>query len=238
MRPNLGKVVVMEPAYSSTQLGRMHYRREGAGESIVLLHPGLWDSNFWMRLGPVLAERCDVLAPDVPPVGQSEPQATEPSSLSEYTDSVIALLDALGIESATFSGYHVGSSIAVDAAARYPERVDRLVPIGLFAVGTRAERERFYVANVADPIPFLNDENLQDPKWLPRNFLDNEEPIDSEAYSKQLATQALVGTRAWWHYRATFDFDVADAMSKVSCPTLLLYLTGDTLTQAVAEEIP
>lgn len=224
----------MGPAYVATPLGRVHYHETGAGDPLVLLHGGRMDSSFWMRLAPLLGSEVRALAPDMAPAGLSEPQPEEPASLTAWGDAVVAFLDALGIERAALAGFHIGASVAVDVAARYPERVERLIPVGLFAVETEKERLASYERNTGHA-PEFDDAAVSDPVWVVREFQETTDPDDPEWYSAHLAARLRLGGRAWWAYRAIFGFDVAGAMRKVACPTLLLYLTGDALDQESAD---
>ena len=83
---------------------RVHYVRQGAGMPLVLLHgwPEFW--FVWRKNIPALAERFDVIVPDLR-----------------------GLADALAIEGFGIVSHDVGSFVAQRFAARYPERI-----LGLF----------------------------------------------------------------------------------------------------------
>ena len=105
---------------------RVHYVRQGAGEPLVLLHgwPEFWYA--WRKnIGP-LAERFDVVAPDLRGFGQSEkPGLPDPPGrlLDELVEDLRGLADALGLEKIGLVSHDVGSFVAQRFAARYPERV-------------------------------------------------------------------------------------------------------------------
>jgi pimeloyl-ACP methyl ester carboxylesterase len=223
----------VKPAYVETRLGRVHYHETGAGTPLVLLHGGRMDSRFWLRLAPLLAQEMRVLAPDMAPAGLSEPQADEPASLAAWGEAVVAFLDALGIERASVCGFHIGAAVAVDVAARAPDRVDRLIPLGLLAVATQTDREEFY-ERTGHSTEF-DDAESSDPEWVVRDFLEHADPSDPEWYSIHLESRLRLGSRSWWAYRASFAFDIARALQGVRAPTLFLYLTGDVLDREIAD---
>lgn len=68
-----------------------------------------------------------LISMDCPGHGQSSLDAEETLSFQRYTDQVIRLLDFLGIERAVWGGISMGSGIAINAALRFPERVQSLV---------------------------------------------------------------------------------------------------------------
>ena len=105
---------------------RVHYVRQGAGEPLVLLHgwPEFWYA--WRKnIGP-LAERFDVIAPDLRGFGLSEkPGLPDPPGrlLDELVEDLRGLADALGLERIGIVSHDVGSFVAQRFAARHPERV-------------------------------------------------------------------------------------------------------------------
>lgn len=69
-----------------------------------------------------------VLAVDLP--GHSRSDGPPPPSVEAAADWLLALLDAAGVQRAALAGHSMGSLIALEAAARAPERATALVMIG------------------------------------------------------------------------------------------------------------
>lgn len=97
---------------------------------IVLIHGFGVSGAYFIPTAERLARYFMVYAPDLPGHGLSD-TPTEPLDIPRLTDALIAWMDATHIESACLIGNSMGCQIAVDAALRYPDRVDRLVLIGL-----------------------------------------------------------------------------------------------------------
>jgi pimeloyl-ACP methyl ester carboxylesterase len=97
--------------------------------AIVLLHGALHDHSVWTLQARWLAHHGHaVLAPDEPGHGRSEgPPLDSVEALADWT---LALLDAAGAAEAALVGHSMGSLIALEAAARAPQRVKRLVMVG------------------------------------------------------------------------------------------------------------
>ena len=109
---------------------KAHYIRQGAGEPLVLLHgwPEFW--FVWRKNIPALAERFDVIVPDLRGFGESDkPVLPEPPGrlLDELVEDLRGLVNALAIEKFGIVSHDVGSFVAQRFAARYPERI-----LGLF----------------------------------------------------------------------------------------------------------
>jgi pimeloyl-ACP methyl ester carboxylesterase len=96
---------------------------------VVFLHGALHDHSVWNLLARWCAHHGHaVLAVDEPGHGRS---AGAPlASVEALADWTLALLDAAGVRQAALVGHSMGSLIGLEAAARAPQRVTRLVMIG------------------------------------------------------------------------------------------------------------
>jgi pimeloyl-ACP methyl ester carboxylesterase len=105
---------------------RIHYVRHGSGTPLVLLHG--WP-EFWYAYRtniPVLAERFDVVVPDLRGFGDTEkPGLPDPPSdlLDVLVEDLRGLADALGIERFGLVSHDVGSFVAQAFAREHPERL-------------------------------------------------------------------------------------------------------------------
>ncbi len=112
-----------------TQLGdvRLAYRDEGSGPAVLLLHGCPFASFVWRRLIPQLAPSHRCIAPDLLGLGDTETPPGADWSLPAQAETMIRLLDSLGIEHAHVLGHDHGGAVAQVLAARHATRVDRLV---------------------------------------------------------------------------------------------------------------
>lgn len=112
---------------------RIHYREDGEGDPIVLLH-GLAANFFvWGPWAQRLSTRFRVIRLDLPGHGLTGPDPEGRYSWSQVADLVVRFLDELDVPRATLIGNSFGGAIAWQIAARHPERVARLVlvaPVG------------------------------------------------------------------------------------------------------------
>jgi pimeloyl-ACP methyl ester carboxylesterase len=95
---------------------------------IVMVH-GLGSSqNFYVPIFPSLTgHRCVALS--TYGAAQSKSKG-EKLTLEELADDAIGLMDHLKIEKAILAGHSMGGPMVLTAAARHPERVLGVVPIG------------------------------------------------------------------------------------------------------------
>jgi haloalkane dehalogenase len=114
----------------------MHYRDEGAGDPVVMLHGNPTWSYYYRHLADALRDRHRVIVPDHVGCGLSDkPDAGRYDfSLRRRVDDLTHLLDGLGVTAnATLVLHDWGGMIGMAWAARHPERVKRLVVLNTAA---------------------------------------------------------------------------------------------------------
>jgi pimeloyl-ACP methyl ester carboxylesterase len=126
--------------YAGTTRGQIHYAECGTGPPVVLLHqtPRSWDE--YREVLPVLGRTHRAIAMDTIGFGASAPLADH--SIETYAAAVVELLDALGLPEVALVGHHTGGVVAVEVAARAPERVGALVLSSTPYVDAQARERR------------------------------------------------------------------------------------------------
>lgn len=100
-----------------------------ARSPVVLIHGAANDGDVWQKIARSLRDAGHtVLVPDLPGHGSSQGEAL--GSIEALADWLMALLDAAGVSRAVLVGHSMGSLIALEASARYPQRVSKLVLLG------------------------------------------------------------------------------------------------------------
>ncbi len=116
---------------------RVHYLRAGSGPAVVLLHSSPCSAKVLRPIMEVFGERFTALAFDTPGFGMSDKLAIAAPSVEDFADALAETLAVLGIDHVATYGRHTGASIAVEFAARHPERCAMALADG-FAVFARA----------------------------------------------------------------------------------------------------
>src|SRR3954469_21809881 len=97
--------------------------------TIVFIHGVVSDPSVWILQTRYMANHgWNVLAVDLP--GHCRSDGEPPSTVEEGAQFVLALLDAAGVDKAALVGHSFGSLIALEAAARAPDRVTHLALVG------------------------------------------------------------------------------------------------------------
>ncbi|HTY16249.1 MAG TPA: alpha/beta hydrolase [Myxococcota bacterium] len=102
--------------------------QDGHAAPVVVLIPGHTSRiEEYDGLVPVLARRHRVLVLDFPGSGYADKPDRE-YSLALYEDTVVGMLDALGVGRADLAGGSLGGNLVLRLGHRFPERFDRLAP--------------------------------------------------------------------------------------------------------------
>lgn len=109
---------------------RIHFLDyDGPDPAIVLLHGLSANANeFGGLLDEGLADGHRVIAPDLRGRGRTE-KPDIGYSMGEHAADVIALLDELGLDKVVMGGHSFGALLSIYLAAKYPERISRVVVI-------------------------------------------------------------------------------------------------------------
>ena len=123
------------------------YQVTGSGEPLLMIHGfGGCLERSWSEIAPELAKSYRVIAISQRGHGRS----TNPSGRFTHRQSaedVLALMDALGIRTASGIGFSSGGMTLLHLATRYPERLSKMVVVG--ATSHFGEQARTIMRSVA-----------------------------------------------------------------------------------------
>ena len=104
----------------------LHYREQGTGEPLILLHGNGEDGSYFEHQMDAFASRFRVIALDTRGHGKS-PRGEAPFAIRQFADDLLAFMDEHGIERAHLLGFSDGGNIALVFALAHPERVGKLM---------------------------------------------------------------------------------------------------------------
>ena len=126
---------------------RIHYKDEGSGPAVLLIHSSLGDLNDWDGWVATLAEDYRVVRLDLPAFGLTGPVPSGNYSVDRYLMLVDSLMDHLGIERFAIAGVSYGGLVAFRYAGTRTDRVTALILQNSAGIeygghGGTAERDR------------------------------------------------------------------------------------------------
>ena len=205
---------------------------DSAKPTVVFIHGVLNDHSVWILQSRWFANHgWNVLAVDLP--GHCKSEGPPTATVEDASAFIIALLDTAGIAKAALVGHSFGSLIALETAARAPDRVTHLALVGTA-----------YPMTVS---PALLDGALNDPQRaiaMVNNF--SHSLLAPPPSSLGPGTWLYGGSRALMRrvlasnpnanvfhigFKACNDYAKGeDAIAKVQCPTLFLLGAADQMT--------
>ena len=109
------------------------------GVPVLFVHGNVSSSLFWQPLMLALPDRYRPIALDLRGFGDSDPEPVDATrGVSDYSDDVIALIEALGVPPVHLVGWSLGGGVVLQALVDGPERLASLTlvdPVSPFGFG-------------------------------------------------------------------------------------------------------
>lgn len=123
-------------------IGNVHTRYWTAGEKgsvVILLHGVGCHVEFWEKNIAALAQEHRVFAIDIVGFGRTDKPAAFYASrqMAYMTSFVLDFMDVMEIEKASLVGNSMGGGITIKAAARFPDRMEKVVLVDSAGLGRR-----------------------------------------------------------------------------------------------------
>jgi len=226
-----------QPPSKFMQLGRLsvHYRDEGSGPPLVMLHGTGASLHTWQGWSAVLRRQLRVIRMDLPGFGLTGPEPSGDYSSAQYVRFLDRVADKLGLGSFYLAGNSLGGFIAWRYAAAHPERVGRLILVD--AGGYPQNRRPLLVFRLAQ-VPVISSLLAQmNPRPLVarslREVYADPSKVTPELIDLYTDLALRAGNREAFSARAsTREADHTGELSRVSAPTLIMWGRLDTLIPA------
>ena len=236
---------------------RLAYRRAGSGRPLLCHGGGPGFSALYLGNLGGLDEQLELVQLDPRGTGESDrPADSRAYTIGDYADDVEELRKHLGLDRISLFGHSHGGVVAIDYAARYPDRVERLVLASTLA-RFAPEQERAMEAGMAarSGEPWYADAVAALEAEQAGNFSSDEElaelvfrelPLyfahygDAErAYVDTLRTETPnADTLRFFNQEIFPAFDLRPELGRIEAPTLVITGEEDFITGPVcADEI-
>ena len=108
---------------------QLHYRKEGAGKPLVIIHGLYGSSDNWIIISAKLAEKYTVYSVDLRNHGNSPHNPVH--TYAGMKDDIAGFFSQHNIEEAVLIGHSMGGKTAMLFAADYPEKVSKLIVVDI-----------------------------------------------------------------------------------------------------------
>ena len=210
----------------------IHFRDQGAGPTLLLLHGVNASLHTWDGWAQALADDFRVISLDLPGHGLTGPDPQRRYTWQETADLVVAFADLLELDQFHLAGNSRGGAIAWHLALDYPDRVHKLILLD--SAGLPFE-DPVPLALQLQMMPVAKDiASIVTPKWLVRDSVDsvygNPTGIESSIYQRYHDLLLNQGNRraASEIMQQTFEQDFRhERLSEINHPTLILWGEND-----------
>ncbi len=222
-------------AFAEVNGVRLYYEINGSGPPVIQIGGAVNGHEGYALVTPEMAKHFTVIDFDHRGYGESD-RPDQQYTMDTWVDDMAALLDALGVKRCHVHGGSMGGFIACLFAARYPERVDRLVFNGAVAKCDWMSRTHFHLwKRVAQEFGLDSEELalLLLTHAFSRTYLD-EMVMSGNLHSLEWMQDSIRRNASLSIFcdacDAMAETDVTDQLGQVTAPTLVLHGDEDWLT--------
>jgi len=200
------------------------YERAGAGPPLLLLSGQSLGPGTWAGVRDDLAAHATVLLVHTRGTGDSRGPVTPGCTTELFARDAVAVLDDAGVARADVYGFSMGGRVAQVLAARFPDRVGRLV---LGATGPGGPHEVPRAAAVSEVLRRSATEEGR--RALTDLFFS---PAFAVAHPALVAEFAPSAAGRWQrqHHAASTTHDGWDLLAAITAPALVLHGDDDAMT--------
>ena len=213
---------------------QVHFRDEGEGFPIVLIHGTAASLHTWDAWTHELKKTNRVIRMDLPAFGITGPNKNADYSLEAYTTFLHSFLEKLQLKKFHIAGNSLGGNIAWNYTADYPENVEKLILVD--ASGLPTNKQPPAIFKMAKT-PLLKTLFLYvTPKILIKKNIEevyaDDSKITDELVDRYHKMALRVGNRKAFIDRAKTDFGLdsivnINKLKSIQTPTLLIWGAQD-----------
>jgi pimeloyl-ACP methyl ester carboxylesterase len=213
---------------------RIHYRDEGSGPPVVLIHANFSNLIDWDPWVDALKDRYRVIRFDMTSHGLTGPDPTGDYRQERTLALTERLIDALDLGRIVLGGTSMGGTVAIHYSAAHPERVERLILLSPGSLEGQEQKRRGNVPKAAYVLKYIMPRALPefmlrggfgDPSRLPESLVDRWYDMWMHEGQREAQLDRLS------QYEAG---DIQGVIRQVRAPVLLLW--GEANTTAHFEQ--
>ncbi|MBM4197261.1 MAG: alpha/beta hydrolase [Gammaproteobacteria bacterium] len=214
---------------------RIHYRDEGSGPPILLLHANFSNLLGWDPWVEVLKSEHRIVRFDFTAFGLTGPDPGGDYSNERTLALLEKFVDAVQLKRFAIAGTSFGGSMALRYSARHPERIESLILLNPGALEGRAMAQAgMRLPDAANILEYITPRALT--SYMLRSRAGDPQRISEEHIDRWYDLWMREGNRAaiLARLRAYSSADVVDVIGQVRVPVLVLW--GEANTQTPIEQ--
>lgn len=213
---------------------KVHYRDEGKGFPIILIHGTASSLHTWNDWAKELKKTNRIIRMDLPAFGLTGPNSNADYSIKSYTTFLHQFLEKIKVDKFHLAGNSLGGNIAWNYTAEHPEKVEKLILVD--ASGLPTNKPQPAIFKMAKT-PVLSSLFLYvTPKFFIKKnmkevYADNTK-ITNDLVARYHKMALRTGNRQAFIDRAKMDFKLSskanlEKLKSIQTPTLLIWGAKD-----------
>ena len=216
----------MNRQFMEIDAGRIAYVSGGKGPGLILMHSLGFSADAFGPVFDLLSEQNTVYALDILGHGYSD-KTPKNFLIEDYARSVIAFMDKVGLDKTFVCGNSIGAFIGLEMAASFPDRVSKLILVGLAVRDEWQRMERLALAG-----------RTADPEGNPIKM--NAQQVATMGFAEMPPERLAWINEEWsragkWTLKGAIActfYDVVAKLPLIQCPTLVIFGTRDIVREA------
>ena len=212
----------------------VHYKKEGSGPVLVLIHGTGASLHTWDEWAERLDDSLTVYRMDLPAFGLTGPEPNGNYSMQMYVDFVDAFAQRMQLDSFAIGGNSLGGAIAWSYTVDHPDKVSKLLLLDSAGYPHEGASDALAFKIASNPIlrPIMRQIT---PKSYIRQNLEqvygDDSKITDELVTRYHDMALREGNRRAFIDRVhTEHKDISGRISEIECPTLIMWGSEDTWT--------
>ena len=213
----------------------VHYRAEGKGDTILLLHGSASSLHTWDGWAEELTKEYFVVRMDLPAFGLTGPRQDRDYSIDGYVSFLKSFCEKLGLQKFHLAGNSLGGQIAWNYTLLYPGQVDKLILVDAAGYPSSATETAlaFKIARNRILSPIMK--YITPKSFVKKNLIQvygDDSRISPALVNRYHDLTLRPGNRQAFIDRATTTYsDRSDSIPKINHETLILWGDQDTWTE-------
>ncbi len=210
---------------------RMHYRDEGSGPAVLLLHANFSNLLDWEPWVAALRDRYRVVRVDMTSHGLTGPDPTGDYTQARTLALTEKFVDALGLQDFVIAGTSLGGTVSIHYTVAHPDRVRRLILLNPGSLEGRERKRSGTIPRAAYLLKYILPRAL--PAFMLRSGFGNPANLPESLIDRWYAMWRREGQREAQLDRLSqyVAGDIEGLIRRIRTPVLLLW--GEANTTAV-----
>lgn len=202
-----------------------HYRQEGTGPHLLLLHGTASSLHTWDGWVSVLKNEFTITRLDLPAFGLTGAHPDGDYSMSFYTKFIDAFINQVGLDTVYLAGSSLGGGISWSYALEHPEKVKKLILID--ASGYPSDNRPFVFTLAQNPLTAGLLKSITPRSFIEKNINEvyyDDSKITSELIDRYYELALAPGNRQAFIDRARNKMNYEyNRIKEIKTPTLILW---------------